>query len=257
MSYYGDEQGIADIGTDRLARRPLFDTEIAAFADDRRVDYFDRNHPLYRHVSALNELRADHPTLADGAQIPRVAEGPILAFSRIDRETRVEYLVITNNAEAPTPVTLSPLTRSDFTPIRGGNEPIRADADGRITVTVPPLTTLVLVADEPLALPDGAAGIELSRPVDGATIPTERFRFQAELSDDRLAAVTFAVSIDGGDPVVIGTDDAAPFRVYWNNGATVSGPAVPNGSTVEVIATVDDGSGQLRSATTTATLSRP
>ena len=47
---------------------------------------------------------------------------------------------------------------------------------------------------------------------------------------------------------MIGVDDAAPYRVYWDNAAVAAG------ATVEVIATVADGSGALRSDVATATL---
>ncbi|MDH5293384.1 MAG: hypothetical protein OEW91_06855, partial [Acidimicrobiia bacterium] len=82
----------------------------------------------------------------------------------------------------------------------------------------------------------------------GSKIPTFRYRLEAELSDSRFAEVTFAVMVDGAEPVVVGTDDAAPYRVYWDNSD------VPDGAEVEVIATVDDGSGHLASDSRTVTL---
>ena len=62
-------------------------------------DNFDPGHPLYRHISELNDLRTDHPTLATGAQIVHPVDGPVFAFSRIDRDERIEYVVVTNSSD--------------------------------------------------------------------------------------------------------------------------------------------------------------
>jgi hypothetical protein len=110
------------------------------------------------------------------------------------------------------------------------------------------LTTYVYRASAPLEPPEDAPVVRLVRPDDGHRIPTARYRIEAELSDRRYAEVTFAVSVDGGPATVIGVDDAAPYRVYWSNAG------LPDGATVEIVATVDDGSGRLRSDLVTATL---
>lgn len=147
---------------------------------------------------------------------------------------------------------------TEFVPLRDSSVPsVRSDADGLVQLSVPARSVLVFQASAAVPIPAEPTTIELVRPTDDASIPTERYRFEAVLGDRRPSTVTFAVSIDGAEPTVIGTDDAAPYRIYWNNGTTVHGPAVPTGSTVEVIATVDDTSGQLRSDSVTATLSKP
>ncbi len=87
------------------------------------------------------------------------------------------------------------------------------------------------------------------RPDAGAEIPTARYRIEAELDDARYAEVTFAVRpADGGEPVVLGVDDAPPYRLYWDTTSFADGAAV------DLIATVDDGSGAPRSDVVSITL---
>jgi hypothetical protein len=90
--------------------------------------------------------------------------------------------------------------------------------------------------------------VALVRPEDAAEITTARYRIEAEVGDRRYAEVTFAISVDGREPVVLGVDDAPPYRVYWDNAA------LPAGTVVDVIATVDDGSGSRRSDLVPVTL---
>ena len=272
--YYGDEQGFVGAGRDQQARQSMFPSvtpdyietgasgvatigSTATAADDN----FDPSHPLYRWVADLNRLRADHPALATGSQTILATKGPVIAFSRIDPDERIEYLVLANNADTPIVIEVPSLSgETDFLPIWGdvpSTSMFRSSVDGSVVVEAPGRSVLVLRAEDAIAIPEEPATIDVVRPAEGGVIPSERFRFEAVLDDRRPATVTFAVSIDGGQPTVIGTDDAPPYRIYWNNSNTVEGPAVPSGSTIEVIATVVDGSGQRRSASATATLTRP
>ncbi len=249
--YYGDEQGFVGDGGDQLARQSMFPSVTPEYVDDDNIgsdatpadDNFDQQHPLYTWIGDLARFRLDHPAFITGAQIIHETDGPLFAFSRIDREKRVEYLVIANNSTLSVPArieVLSPMT--SFTELRTPTTAtVTSDAAGELLVEVPPLSAVVLTAETPLGFIEEAPQIALTRPT-GAEIPTFRYRLEAELADDRYAEVTFAVSVDGADPLVVGTDDAPPYRVYWNN------TDIPAGATVEVIATVDDGSGRLRSA---------
>ena len=78
--------------------------------------------------------------------------------------------------------------------------------------------------------------MSLVRPNDGGTIPIPRFRLEAEV-DRAYAEVTFAVFVDGGEPIVVEVDDAHPHRVYWNNSNAAAGAAV------EIMATAIDPGG--------------
>ncbi len=255
--YYGDEQGFVGDGGDQLARQPMFETAVPEYVDDDNIgtdatpaiDNFDRNHPLYAWVSELARVRADHLALRTGAQIVHAVTGPLFAFSRIDRDERIEYLVVTNNSGLEVPARFTALTAgTTFEPVRPDTaEAVTSDSAGEVVVRVPPMSSVVLRAADALAPPDAPPAIAVTRP-SGSEIPTYRYRLEAEVGDDRYAEVTFAVSVDGGEPVVVGTDDAPPYRVYWAN------QDVPDGASVEVIASADDGSGRLRSAVATVTM---
>jgi len=90
--------------------------------------------------------------------------------------------------------------------------------------------------------------VTIARPEDNGEIPTARYRIEAAVNDNRYAEVTFAVAVDGGEPLILGTDDAPPYRLYWNN------QAIPASASVEIVATVDDGSGRIRSDSVTVTM---
>lgn len=255
--YYGDEQGFVGSGGDQQARQSMFPSITPDYVGQLTIGSdatpgdpnFDVNHPLFQRVASLNRLRSDHPALITGAQVVHEPAGPIFAFSRIDRDESIEYLVIANNAEAPVSASVVALTPgTDFSWAWGDGPAVRSGVDGKIDVVVPGLTAVVLRSLSPLPIPDSEPIIRLDRPDPGVEIVNRRSRIEAELGDRRYAEVTFAVSIDGAEPRVIGTDDAPPYRVYWNN------DGVPTGVTVEVIATVDDGSGRLRSDTRTVTI---
>ncbi len=255
--YYGDEQGFTGTGGDQLARQDMFPTLTDEYADDDSIgtdatpaaDNFDPTHALYEHIAVLNRLRAEHPVFVTGAQYVHELEGPVAAFSRIDRDARIEYVVLANSSTVDTTVEFAAVNPSTlYKVMRGPADAVGAVDGGTVEVTVPALSSMVLVANDPLLTADAAPTIGIVRPGDGAEIPTPRYRIEAELGDRRYAEVTFAASIDGGEPVVVGVDDAAPYRVYWNNAD------LPDGATVELIATVDDGSGRLRSDVVIVTL---
>jgi hypothetical protein len=255
--YYGDEQGFVGDGGDQLARQSMFPSVVPEYMDDDNIgtdatpadDNFDAAHPLYQRIAWLSGLRTEYPAFVTGAQIVHETEGPLFAFSRIDRAERIEHLVVANNATLSVPARFQALTpNATFSAIDGSGTTVTSDASGELLVEVPPLSVVILRAESVLQPRSSAPEIEFVRPDEGAEIPTLRYRLEAQLGDRRYAEVTFAVAIDGGEPIVVGTDDAAPYRVYWNSAD------VADGAQVELIATVDDGSGRLRSAVRSATL---
>lgn len=255
--YYGDEQGFTGTGGDQFARQDMFPSLTPDYVDDDDIgtdatpadDNFDPTHPLYRHLATLASLRAEHPTLVTGAQLVHATSGSAVAFSRFDRDERIEYVVIVNADQAPATVRLATLSPdSAFEPVVGASEGVRSDSAGELTVDVPPLATVVVRAVEPAPLPTTPPSVTIVRPEPGTEVPTPRYRIEAEVSDGRYAEVTFAVSVDGADPVIVGVDDAPPYRVYWDNSAFA------DGSAIDVIATVADGTGARRSDLVTVTL---
>ncbi len=249
--YYGDEQGFAGTGGDQQARQSMFPSVTPDYVDQPTIgsgstpadDNFDEGHPLFNRVSELTAFRAAHPTIVTGAQIVHEPEGPVFAMSRVDRTERIEYVVVANNATEPAQANVAALSPANttFSAIWGIGGELTSSDSGLLTVEVPPLSTIVLRAESVVPIPEDEPSITVVRPMPGTEITTERYRIEAELGDRRYAEVTFAVAIDGGDYEIIGTDDAPPYRVYWSTSG------VDSGASVEFIATVDDGSGRLRS----------
>ena len=256
--YYGDEQGFTGSGGDQLARQDMFPSLTAEYADDDSIgsdttpaaDNFDTAHPLYEHIAELAAVRSDHPAFVTGAQIVHDAGDRVVAFSRIDRHERVEHVVLVNADLTPATATVAALSAATaFEVLRGDVAgSVRSAADGSLAVEVPPLSTVVLRARAALAAASEPPTVALVRPDDVAEITTARYRIEAEVGDRRYAEVTFAISVDGREPAVLGVDDAPPYRVYWDNAA------LPAGTVVDVIATVDDGSGSRRSDLVPVTL---
>lgn len=105
--YYGDEQGFAGDGGYGGARQDMFATQVADYADDRiiggRSDPFDTEAPLYKAISEMAALRAQHPTLRRGRQLVRFAgDGPgLFAVSRFDEQGDGETLIVFNTSTTP------------------------------------------------------------------------------------------------------------------------------------------------------------
>ena len=270
--YYGDEQGFTGDGGDKDAREDMFANEVAVYADNDLIgtnettsdDNFDRTHPLYRAIGDLSRLYGRHEALRSGAQIHRYSSaGPgVYAFSRIDRDRRIEYVVAFNNSEAPASAaipTYSPggarfrlISDARGVSHRGGT--LRTGPDGALTVTVPALGFVIYEADRRVPGSDAAPGIEITSLQHGDTVELgtntwdgheviDRIEVAAELDADVLAEVTFAVREAGGEYVPIGTDDNAPYRVFYD--ASHLRGADP--STLSFRAIVNDLSGHLAS----------
>jgi hypothetical protein len=85
------------------------------------------------------------------------------------------------------------------------------------------------VAGQRVPASDAAPGIDITSLDHGDTAVLEttvmdghavldRIEVAAELDDDAFAEVTFAVRVGAGDYVPIGTDDNAPYRVFYDAG---------------------------------------
>jgi glycosidase len=271
--YYGDEQGFSappdvpgGIG-DRRARENMFPSQVELYNSFDLIgtdattakENFDEGHPLYQHIGALASLQDAHPALADGAQIHRFAsnDAGVYAFSRVDADERREYVVAVNNAtgaETATFATFSP--RATYQPVwpqpgRGPRGHLRSDAEGRVTVTVPPLSAVVYRAVAPIrndrAVPEPffrtptPGGVVGGRAEIGVGVPGGAFN-QATLAWRPVGAETWAV---------LGVDDNAPYRVFHD----VRGLA--RGTMVEYRAVVKDADGDLGVAQTYGVVGDP
>ncbi|MEU4514049.1 Alpha-amylase precursor [Nonomuraea coxensis DSM 45129] len=259
--YYGDEQGFTGKGGDRDARQPMFASKAASYLSDDLIgttsthatDNYDTGHPLYKGIAALARLRDTHPTLADGAQIERLAQGGVYAFSRIDAGRRVEYVVAVNNAEQPAKAAIPTYTAGmSFTRLYGtGPDVLRADAGRVLTTTVPPLSAVVYKAARPLDAPAARPSIALELP--GAEIRGAdgdgRVEIKATVPGTGFDRVTFAAKAGSGPWRVLGTDTAPngrTFRVFHDlTGLRAGTPVIYK-------AVVEDSAGRLASARASA-----
>ncbi|WOX24747.1 pullulanase-type alpha-1,6-glucosidase [Streptomyces solicathayae] len=238
--YYGDEQGFTGPGGDKDARQTLFASKTADYLDDDQIgtarthasDAYDPNHPVYKSIAELSRLTKAHPALRDGVQQERYAEGSVYAFSRTDAaEERTEYVVAANSATTPKTVTF-PVGSQDFRVLYGGQGAVAAE-DGRITVTVPALSSLVLKAGRPLAAPSAAPSLTLTATPDG--------QVSAGVRGGGLNRVVFAAQQGDGPWKVLGSADHAPYQVSHHITAAAGTP-------VRYKAVVVDSAGRTASA---------
>ncbi|HSV86659.1 MAG TPA: pullulanase-type alpha-1,6-glucosidase [Levilinea sp.] len=265
--YYGDEQGFTGDGGDKDAREDMFPSQVASYNDNDLIgthattadDNFDQTHMLYQAFGEFAGLRAGHIALRYGAQLHRFsrASAGIFAFSRIDRQEKIEYVVALNNSASsdtatfrtdspntvfkavyPAPARVTPPGASDLT----------SSGNGSVTVTVPGLDFVIYRAEAQVAIPASASAITITSPAADSEV-SERFEVAASLASNLYAEVTFTASINGGDYQLIGVDDNAPFRVYYDAGN------LPNNTSVTFKAIAADLGGNLSSARVTVTVS--
>ena len=237
--YYGDEQGFSappdvpgGIG-DQRAREDMFasqvdlhnDTYDLIGTDATTADAnFDTGHPLYEHIADLAELREEHPALADGAQVHRYADdGPgIFAFSRIDadEQRRVRRRRQQRRHRADGDLRRPTSRRAACSRASGRRRHrrrrVKTDAEGRVTVTVPPLSAVRLPGQRraprrrrrarrrrsPRPAP---AAIVTGRAEVGGRRPGERLHPGDRSPGARSARTEWQL---------LGTDDNAPYRVF-------------------------------------------
>ncbi|MEV4776121.1 pullulanase-type alpha-1,6-glucosidase [Microbacterium sp. LWH12-1.2] len=256
--YYGDEQGFAGIGGDKDARQSLFATQVAEYANQNlitgeqagSVDRFDTDAPLYQHIKTLAALRAEHPALATGAQIERYAASGagVYAFSRVDADDKVEYLVAVNNATSAQTVDLATLTAdAAFQPLYGDAEAVATDADAKTTISVPALSAVVWKADAQVTAPAEAASLTVTVPAAGAGIGGQ-VAVQADTAD-RWLQTSFAWRVAGGDEWhALGTAEDTDPRVFHDL------RGLENGTLVEYRAVTTDAAGDHAAASTYASV---
>ncbi|MDN5685261.1 MAG: pullulanase-type alpha-1,6-glucosidase [Brachybacterium sp.] len=253
--YYGDEQGFVGDGNDKGARQSMFASQTPSYLDDTLIDgsaygsgdHFDPEAQLYPLISELATLRNSTPALSTGAQIERyAADGAgVYAVSRVDREEKIEHLVALNNAPEERTVTLTTLTPgASYTALYGEHESVTADAEGALTLTVPSLGAVVLVADQQVA----AAGDEQSITLAPAGAAVEGTApLTADLTGDRWAETTFSYRLAGETSWTgLGTAEDDTPRVFHD----VSD--LPAGTLIEYRAVSTDAAGAHVAASTTA-----
>jgi alpha-amylase len=221
--YYGDEQGFVGDGGDQDARQDMFPSQVPSYRDDDNIgtsatpadDNFDPRHPLYRTIRGLAALTTAHPALRNGTMQVRDSTDTagVFAFSRIDRRRQVEYVVALNNASTAAGASIPTYSGNQrFERVYGsGPEHSTSRPDARLTVQVPPLSTVVYRATRPIPRATAAPGVSVTvgSAVDG------RQPVIATVDGDSLHQVTFYRQVGpSGSWDLLGTDDNAPYRVF-------------------------------------------
>ncbi len=254
--YYGDEQGFAGDGGDQEARQDMFPSQVADYQDDDNIgtdatpadSNFDQTHPLYLTIQELANVTRSHPALRNGPQQHRYSTNSagIYAFSRFDRRTRREYVVVLNNAETQRQAVIPTSARAGtgFARVYGLGAPAgTTNARGRLPVLVAPLSALVYRSSA--ALPRSAGAPRLSVAVQpGGGAPRDRIEVKASVAGKSLCDVTFYAKVGRGAWRAIGTDDNSPYRVFHDVAN------VKPGTRVQYRAVVLDNAGHRRQSTT-------
>jgi len=266
--YYGDEQGMIGTGNDMRARETMFPGTPSLYRDARLLgtdrtgadDKFDTTHPLYRLIAALATLRKSHPTLGTGAMIMRETAHPnLLAFSRIHRDHKLEYLAVFNNSRnavvtSEVPVDQPPGSRLKIVFHTRSREmrtvtDITVGDNGMAPVRLGPLQFAVWRARAPLPPRKAPPKIHWATPAAGDTLTFDTYAAYGQhfvrrrelrvevAAADALAEVTFLMTRSSRPDqyAYLGTDDAPPYRIFWRPPSDLS----PE-ETVSFIAVVDD-----------------
>jgi glycosidase len=236
--YYGDEQGFSGGGRgDQDARQTMFASRVPDYLDDDLVGTdathaqrnFTPSHPLYQAISGLTALTREHPTLRDGAQQNRYADATagVYAFSRIDRQDQHEYVVALNNSEQPRTAAIPTyMDKRTFQLVYGaGASEVRSADDGRLTLTVPPLSAVVYVSAGRITRSQSAPAVSLGAPTP-STPSRGRMQVSANVAGSSFYEVTFYAKIADGPWTPIGTDDNAPYQVFHDVSALNAGTPV-------------------------------
>ena len=251
--YYGDEQGFTgdDPGGDQAARQSMFASQVPDYLNDDLLGTnrshaqanFERSHPLYRGINRLAQLTKNHPALRNGAHQHRYAASGagVYAFSRLYQGQQREYVVALNNSEqAQTAAIPTYVSQGYFTKVYGaGPRSARSNRDSRLTLRVPPLSTVVYESTRRIPRPAAAPRISLNRPQVTAEA-NSRMHVSANVSGTSFNEVTFYAKTGRDAWRQIGTDDTRPYQVFHD----VSSPAA--GTRVAYRAVVRDSAGHSR-----------
>ncbi|OMH32288.1 alpha-amylase family glycosyl hydrolase [Tersicoccus sp. Bi-70] len=235
--YYGDEQGFTGPGGDQSARQTMFASKVPEYLTDDLIgttathakDNYVTTHPLYRSIAELSALTKQYPALRNGAHQNRYADtGPgIYAFSRIDRATQREYVVVLNNSTtAKTAPITTFLPRSSFTRIYGSGPKLAfSNGGGSVRLGAPALSATVYASNGRI-LPSHVAPTAQISAVETAGADHTRLNVRADVAGSSFYEVTFQARTPGKDWQNIGTDDTAPYQVFHDTSALTPGTGV-------------------------------
>jgi len=225
--YYGAEQGFIGSGGDKAARQDMMPSEVSYYNATDMLgtertsadDNFTADHPLYLKWREYARILRGHPSLRHGIQINRTSSASnTFAFSRLDRASREEYLMVVNfNKDRPKTTSVA-AAADTYAAIYGSTTDVAASG-GLVSVTVPAMSLVILKADG--AVPDSVAPslaavtgpqadslvagtVEYAVTLTGASalaVPT--YQVQLQVSED-----------NGANWQTVATDPTYPYQLY-------------------------------------------
>jgi hypothetical protein len=152
--YYGDEQGFTGDGGDVDSRENMDPSLVEVYNDNALIgtrkttadDNFDQRHPIYQSLQKFAKIRKDHKALRTGLHQNRLIDNPnrIVAFSRIDREEKIEYLAIFNMGTQTRNVAIK-VDSYSYSTIFGNKAKVQ---QGMLSTTLEPLSFVLLKAEQ-------------------------------------------------------------------------------------------------------------
>ena len=145
--YYGDEQGFVSDGGDRGARESLFPSVTPDYVDNDLIatrasvadENFDTDHPIYRAIAKMAQIRRSEPALRRGDQLTRYSdlEGGLLVFSRFDENDSGEIIVAVNADDSSRSIAFPVDGRAANWDALAGDCPVESAAAGVYALKVP------------------------------------------------------------------------------------------------------------------------
>jgi glycosidase len=154
--YYGDEQGFPGTGDDQAAREDMFPSQVALYNGEKligsnattAVENFNPDHPIFRAIAELANLRSTHAALSRGRQIVRnYSDRPgLFAVSRIDPANGSEIVIAFNTSTAPIAVNVEIDAKSRTFSSLHGDCAATPTAPGSYRIALAPLEFAVCAA---------------------------------------------------------------------------------------------------------------
>jgi hypothetical protein len=200
-------------GGDKAAREDMFPTQVPDWRTEQRVggpaigngSSFDVKSPLEPFLTTLAALRDRYPELATGASVVRRAQDAVLVVSRIDAATGREVVVAFNNGTAAARVKVATATPAATWSVAYGS----GTASGNLTLTIPPVSALLVVPSAPMPKAKPATPVLTAAP----DALTDYDALTARVAGEPVS-VWFAIRRQGGAWQKVAVDDSAPYRAF-------------------------------------------
>ncbi|MBU2968878.1 alpha-amylase [Pseudoalteromonas sp. C2R02] len=260
--YYGDEQGFVGKGGDMDSRQDMMQSKVKTYTEDKLLgteltaanSNFDESHPLFNELSQLAKTFKSHKALRQGVHHNRAVttDGPgLYAFSRVELDNPVEYLVLFNTSNEAIKTKLD--STSDIYSDIATNEVIKASSQNKLTINLAPLSYRIFKADSSIK-PTKLGQLNLIKFKNGDKIQGDiNLSYQLDKMKNAIVPVlemTTEISLDGSEFTKVSFDNTLPLTAQFD----VSDYA--NGSTVKVKSVVTNFAGETSKLISEFTISK-